>query len=358
MSLTILEQSDQDYFHVIFAGIKGGGKYLTGLRDYIGKKGFVISSLSTRPGLKGGESTLSTHYRNLAQELVCKAQGKKIRIYAHSLGSLETLDLMKALADCQDLPCKALEIIFISPPGVGQKGFKGLGKVLLRLGKVVRNVGLYDQHHLFPLETAQDTVTAEQRKLLLEVLLPGVIPDVVQQQRLIKELEIIDFELSFLMTHPELKAEFEKWYLGKRHLIIRGLLEKIFAGDHINEADHRDSLNLYRENAVDIASGFCYLRVAVMFAFKSFKTLFQGMDSKIIEATEQCQKKVVAVTLGVAILGRDDLVEACDYNMLDKLALAKNFSIRKLFFNDVEHASVAHRWAVIDALEAINLGAS
>ncbi len=356
MTLSMLEQNDQDYFHVIFAGLKGGGKYLTGLRDYIGKKGFVISSLSTRPGLKWGEFKLSTHYRNLAQELVNKAQGKKIRIYAHSLGSLETLDLMKALADCQDLPHKALEIIFISPPGVGQKGFKGLGHVLLRLGKVVQNVGLYDQHHLFPLHKAQDSVTAEQRKLLLEVLLPGVIPDLLQQQRLIRELEIIDSALSFLQTHPTLKAEFENWYLGKRHLIIRGLLEKIFAGDHITEADHQEWLALYRENSVDIASGFGYLRVAVIFAFKCFKTLFQGMDSKIMEATEQCQKKVVAVKLGVAILGRDELVEARDLLKLDKLALAKNFSIRKLFFNDVEHASVAHRWSVIDALEAVNLG--
>ncbi len=85
------------YFHVILAGIKGGGRNLTGLRQHIGKRGLVVASLSTREALKRNEFKLKTHYQNLAREIIQQAQNQTIRIYAHSLGGLEALDLLKEL---------------------------------------------------------------------------------------------------------------------------------------------------------------------------------------------------------------------------------------------------------------------
>src|SRR6476661_5090154 len=86
------------YFHVILPGLQGGGRNLTGLREYIDDRGWVVASLSTRAGLKRHVFNLKTHYQNLAQELITQAQGRVIRIYAHSLGGIEVLDLMKMLA--------------------------------------------------------------------------------------------------------------------------------------------------------------------------------------------------------------------------------------------------------------------
>src|SRR5689334_10121134 len=91
-----------DYFHVIMPGLKGGGRNLTGLREYIGARGWVLASLSTRAGLKRRVFNLHTHYEKLAQELINQSNGRVIRIYAHSLGGIEVLDLMKKLARHKD----------------------------------------------------------------------------------------------------------------------------------------------------------------------------------------------------------------------------------------------------------------
>lgn len=51
VSTQALPGSDR-HFYVIMAGVKGGGRSLTGLREHIGNKGYAVSSLSTRFGVK------------------------------------------------------------------------------------------------------------------------------------------------------------------------------------------------------------------------------------------------------------------------------------------------------------------
>ncbi|NWJ45307.1 MAG: hypothetical protein HXX08_05450 [Chloroflexi bacterium] len=349
------EQVNSEYYHVIFAGLKGGGRYLTGLREYIGSKGFVISSLTTRAGLKSGEKRLSTHYHNLAKELISRAKGRTIRVYAHSLGSIEVLDLMKALSESADMPNKALEIIFISPPGMGFRGFRGVGKVGLRLGKVIKNIGLYDQYHLYPLSTSNDEQAIEQRKYLLKVMLPNIIPDSSERNKITSELEAIDTALEGNQSGLANSEEVEKQYLKRRHILLKGLLEKIFAGQHITEEQHRESLLIHHELKNDLASRLSYSFIAFAFGFKTLTTLYRGIDSKIVEAVKYCQQQIIEVKIGIAILGKDELVKENDFENFNRLSSWNNIPIFKHFFSDVEHGSVAHRWPVIDALEAIKL---
>lgn len=126
----------------------------------------MAASLSTRVGFKRGLGlyNLKARYYGLAQELITQAQGQVFRIYAHSLGRFEVLYLMKALARQVNLPYKSLEVIFISPPGIGQKGFSELFKIGKRFGRVIRNLGLYDQQSLLPILPFEDTPVNPQCK--------------------------------------------------------------------------------------------------------------------------------------------------------------------------------------------------
>lgn len=342
-----------DYYHVILAGVKGGGRYLTGLRNYIGEKGYVIPSLSTRVGLKRGEYRLKTHYQNLARELINLSDGHLIRLYAHSLGGVEVLDLAKALAEQEDLPHKSLEVIFISPPGIGQKGFKGVQEVGKRFYKVIRDLGLYDQYHLLPMSFEDDTFTPYQRQRFLDEWLPMLVEDETKRTKIGQAITTIDSEIQFLKLHPTLQKLYEPFYRRQRHKVMKPLMEKVLYGSHIEEETHQECLQRYRELLQDKTSRLIFFPLTFTFIAKALKTLYQGIDEKIINVFDYCEQRGVNTSLGVVILGKDDLVRAGDYARLSKLSSSHRISVHKHFFEEEEHSSVAYKWELIDALEAI-----
>lgn len=351
-SVTELELAT-GYYHVILAGVKGGGRYLTGLREHIGKKGYVIPSLSTRAGLKRGEYRLKTHYKNLAQELINLSGGQVIRIYAHSLGGVEVLDLAKALAQQENLPQKSLEVIFISPPGIGQTGVKGVQEVGKRFYRVVRDLGLYDQYHLLPMNLAGGNLPPPKRKLFLEEWLPRMVTDKVKCAKITEAITRIDAEIEFLQDYPALQKRYEPWYRRERHKLMKPLLEKILYGSHIEEETHQQCLQRYREMVQDTASRLTFSLLTFAFLAKALTTLYQGIDSKIINVYDYCQKRGVNTSLGIVILGKDDLVRDGDYAKLHNLTASRRIAVHKQFFDEEEHSSVAYKWELIDALEAI-----
>ncbi len=350
----MLEVTANPYFHVILAGLQGGGRYLTGLREHIGPRGYVVPSISTRAGLKKGENRLKTHYTNLAAKLVQQAQGHTIRVYAHSLGGIEVLDLMKALVARPDLPHKTLEILFISPPGIGQRGFGGMREIGRRFGTLLKNLGLYDQYYLLPSTDEQNEKLRLKRQVFWEEWFPRLIPDPIRRDRVEKAIQLIDAELLLLQDYPELQREFETWYLKQRHNIMKGLLNKVFSGSHIEEERHFRYLGRYSERSEDIASKRAYFPCLFSFTFNAFKTVYQGLDTKIMEVFKTCQKLGIDAKLGIVVLGHDDLVQIQDYDGLNKLSAVHAIPISRHIFKDEEHASVAHKWELIDALEAIH----
>jgi hypothetical protein len=339
-----------DYFHVIMAGVKGGGHYLTGLRQHIGDKGYVVSSLSTPFGLKRGEYRLKTHYANLTQEILSRAQGKLIRIYAHSLGSIEVLDFMRALAVQPELADKALEVIFISPPGVGQKGIRAIREVGRRLAKVIEGVGLYDQYQLFPLSNESDPIVTQKRRLFLEEWLPRLVQEQQSREKLTQKLEILDAALVAECITPK---DDQRGYHHERHQLMKELVEKIMAGKHLSTEAHLHYLHLYGESPGKLANRVWSLIAGLKLLVKTLWALHQGVDRKILAAVERCQKAGIEVKLRVVILGRDELVQSQDYEKLVELALAKDIVISRQSFATEEHSSVAYNWELIDALEAL-----
>ncbi|HEX2911723.1 MAG TPA: hypothetical protein VH186_13010 [Chloroflexia bacterium] len=349
-----------NYFHVILAGLQGGGRYLTGLREYIGDRGYVVSSLSTRAGLKKGHYCLKSYYTSLAKQIVQKARGALIRIYAHSLGGIEALDLIRALAARTDLPHKTLELFLISPPGIGQKGLSGVGRVGLRFPKLIKNVGLYDQYEVFPL-AGQAAEQLEQNELILlkhqrflNEWLPRLIPDQKARNKIIEDVQFIDRELLLLREHPELRRQFEKWYLSQRHKIMRDLLNRIFSGKHIKEEKHQLYLSRYTEQKEHLAPKWAYLWCLTTLLGKLLKTLYQGLDYKVLELVEFCRAQGVEARLGTVILGKDELVKLQDYAHLNELCTQHSIPLYQHIFENEEHASVAHKWELIDALESLN----
>jgi hypothetical protein len=345
------------YYHVILAGIKGGGRYLTGLREHIGHRGYVIPSLSTRVGLKRGEYRLGTHYKNLARKLISLAGNQTIRLYAHSLGGVEVLDLAKALARQENLPHKALEVIFISPPGIGQKGMSGVREIGKRFYRVIRDFGLYDQYHLLPASFEDGALLPLKRKLFLDEWLPRLVTDKAKCERIATAIARIDAEIEFLQNHPALQKKYEPWYRRQRHKLMKPLLERVLYGSHIEEETHQQCLQRYRELVQDKVSRLVFFSLTLAFAAKALKTLYQGIDSKIISAFEYCQKLGVKTSLGVVILGKDDLVRDGDYTRLHSLTSSRRIAIHKHIFDHEEHSSVAYKWELIDALEAIQFPA-
>ena len=343
-----------DYFHVILPGLKGGGRNLTGLREYIGSRGWVVASLSTRAGLKRSVFNLRAHYERLAQEIVAQAQGRIVRIYAHSLGGIEVLDLMKALARHQSLPAKNLEVIFISPPGVGQKGFSGLLEIGKRFTRVIKNLGLYDQNHLIPLRTGGAEPVQPQRGLFLEEWLPQMEIDCRKRKEFIAALENIDSKLLLLDKSIAGLAQ-EAFYLHQRHRLIKHLVERIICGKHISEERHQRYLQQHRELALDIAPGLTYLFISLIFAFKVLFNLYRGIDQRLLAAYEFCRRQEINTRWAIVVLGHDDLVLSEDYTNFSKLAASRQIPLLNFVFENEEHSSVAHKWELIDALENLQL---
>lgn len=346
-----------DNYHVILAGVKGGGRYLTGLRNYIGEKGYVIPSLSTRVGLKRGEYRLKTHYQNLARELIDLSGGHLIRLYAHSLGGLEVLDLAKALAQQENLPHKSLEVLFISTPGFGQKGFRGVQEIGKRFYRVIRDLGLYDQYHILPASFEDSTFTPHQRQRFLDEWLPLLVKNETRRAVIARAITTIDSEIQFLQLHPALQKLYEPYYRRQRHKLMKPLLEKVLYGSHIQEETHQEYLQRYREMIQDKTSRLVFFPLTVTFIAKALKTLYQGIDEKILNVFDYCQKRGVNTSLGVVILGKDDLVRAGDYAGFNKLSSSRRINVHKHFFDEEEHSSVAYKWKLIDALEAIQFPA-
>jgi hypothetical protein len=346
------------YFHVILAGIKGGGRNLTGLREHIGKRGMVVASLSTREALKRNEFKLKTHYQNLAREIVNQAQNRTIRIYAHSLGGLEVLDLLKELLKDESLPNKALELIFISPPGIGRRGFSGLFEVGKRMKSLLETLGLYDQFYLFPsipAITGNQETRSRQREIFLNEWLPRLVVDAGKRAELVSAFQRIDRELLELRLNSAL-ADNEEYYRRQRHLLMKPLLEQIICGEHITEEIHQQQLTQNHELGRDIHSRLAYRSLIVGFTFRVLKTLFVGIDRKILRVFEACQRMNIDLKLGVVILGKDRLIQLQDYDKLNRIARLKGRPVEIKVFENEEHSSVAYKWELIDALEELVFG--
>lgn len=347
---------DNGVFHVILPGLKGGGRNLTGLREHIASRGWVAASLSTRVGLKKGLGVynLKAHYNGLAQELITHARGRVIRIYAHSLGGIEVLYLMKALARQTNLPYKSLEVIFISPPGIGQKGFSGLFRVGQRLVRVIRNLGFYDQQSLLPVSACEDNQVNLQRKLFLEEWLPHLVSSPLKREKFRQDLEAIDNKLLLPDKFYKLSDE-EMLYLRQRHKLLKELVVKILCGEHIAEEKHQQYLRKYHELASDIAPTLAYLLTITIFSFMVLFNLYQGIDRKILAVYENCRQLKINTKVGVVILGRDDLVQIQDYAGFTEMAAKLHVPVYNFVFEDEEHSSVAYKWGLIDSLEEIKL---
>lgn len=264
---------------------------------------------------------------------------------------------MKALTAQPELPHKSLEVIFISPPGVGQKGLRGLGKVGRRLAKVIQTLGLYDQFHIFPLTAENNASLLQKRKIFLDEWLPRIITDSHKRERVCHELQITDAELLFLESRPTLKKEYASWYQHKRHQVMKRLLEEVINGKHILEETHLKYLKSYGEfNQSNIKSRLANFTISFELAVRTLKILYRSIDSKIVETFEFCQKLGINLKIGVVIFGKDELVYDQDYASLMQLALSKHIPIYRRTFENQEHSSVAYNWELIDALETIRLG--
>ena len=341
------------YYHVILAGLQGGGRCLTGLREHIGDKGYVVASLSTRSGAKPGEYRLKTHYDRLARQLIEQAGGRLIRIYAHSLGGLEVLDLLPALARRREtLPHHTVEVFLISPPGIGLQGLDGLGQIVRKFYSLLKKLGLHDQYQILPMPDETDEQSTQRRKIFLEEWLPRLVTDPLDRKKLAAEIARIDAELGFLREQPRLHLE-HAWYERQRHKIMKGLLTKVFVGQHIGEERHLVQLEYCRERDSDRAGRLGRLVLSLAFGGRVLKTLYGGVDHKIVRVTQHCRQLGVKVKLAAVILGQDELVAAQDYNRLVWLSATNGISLRVETFLNEEHSSVAHNWALIDALEEL-----
>lgn len=345
---------NSEYFHVILPGLKGGGRNLTGLREYIGSRGWVTASLSTRVGLKRGFSNLKAHYHKLALDLIAQSQGRTIRIYAHSLGGIEVLSLMKELARHKDLPRNSLEIIFISPPGVGQKGFSGLLRVGKRLGNVIKNLGFYDQDYLLPVTPLEGDSVHPQRKLFLEDWLPRLVTDPIKRENFKQALEAIDNKILLSEVSKRLPDQ-KNLYQQERHKLLKNLVEKIINGHHITEEKHQQFLLKHQELALNIAPNFSYLLTSFLFLSRVLFNLFTGIDRKLFATYDYCLNQSVNTKVAVVILGHDELVFSQDYANFTKMASIRKMPIYNFVFENEEHSSVAVKWSLIDALENLEL---
>jgi hypothetical protein len=124
-------------------------------------------------------------------------------------------------------------------------------------------------------------------------------------------------------------------------------------GEHIQTETHLHHLQIYGENSCKVASRLSYFIAGLNLTVKTLKTLYQGVDGKIVAAVEGCHRVRVEVKLDLVILGRDPLVQGQDYNNLVNLAVSKHIPIYKQIFEREDHSSVAYNWELIDALEAL-----
>ncbi len=133
-----------------------GSKNITALREKfserVGEENvFVPTSFASF--FDESSPTLSLTFRGrirkLANEIERRFRDKdKITIIGHSLGALETVELLKEVFERDSLKDKEFEVWFASTPGMAEKGVLN---TLRRLRNITSNLGLLEQHIAYPL---------------------------------------------------------------------------------------------------------------------------------------------------------------------------------------------------------------
>ena len=289
---------------------------------------YVPVSLSARQAMKKGEKDIREHHVNTGREILKRAGGRDIKIFAHSMGGFEAIDIVSAMVESGGIKDRSIEIIFVATPGLNERGYKGLFDFAKRFADMNINVTTLEQHTAYPLPERyyqkhakyskahqgaevvfKDTppLRTERKETFLRYL-DRIVPDPAKRAKTIKDLSNIDN----LLASRQLTAEEEQKLLKKRTQILHPLIQSIFRGEHFDSQTHEALLKQYGELPQDLASVPTSVLSAVRYFGRITKDIFRGLDKKTAQLVKRSKDAGVNFKLGLAVLERDAIIKPSD----------------------------------------------
>jgi hypothetical protein len=354
----------QPSFNVFLPGGTAGGEYITPIRDYLhtnfGDQVFVPSSISHYASLKKGES-LETHYENLGHEIGLRAKDKNIHIIAHSLGGLESLDILKNLLKETSWSGKEIKITFMAGFGFVSEDITGIIETADRLYQIVTNVTVAEQHTAYPLPekyyevnppkspTSDKAVTIftdtpeqrAERRSWFETQLTILTPEI--KDKILKKLSEIDITLVKAMDTEDSRLFGE--IMSQRAEILAPFIQSLFKGENIPKDLHNKYLNLYKETTDNLAPGIQYYLSLLMYLNRVIDYVKGGVNTVLKEIIETAKVRKVDIKIEFAQLERDYLFQSSDVDRIKKDMDSKGIASTLsgfYFLQQLAHSSIGY----------------
>jgi hypothetical protein len=319
------EKASQQPFRVFLPGSGSHGRELTGIRSaldttYGADSSFVPSSIDSIYSRKTGES-FSDYYSRMAQEIAVKAGAKDVVIVAHSLGTVEAIDVLNALLD-SSWKGKKIQVELASPIGYQGKGTKNVWETS------VQSLSIFDylvteQHMAYPLpERYYDSYpnssvpgtrvifedspgNRKERKSRFKDMLAATTPDPDERQGLFSQVEELDQKKVKLIS--EGNDPHAEYLLYQRKEALYPYVEKLFRGLHHADDLHRQYQERYGEFLGSSLRGRARTINTLVSRLRTLAAFHNGLTKSLARIVEKAKHKEKELSVSFVFLERDEL---------------------------------------------------
>jgi len=335
-------------YYIFFPGATGGGKALTPIREkmeetYGRENVYIPSSITTPESLKQNESP-KERIEKIAEQIILRSPNGQ-NIIAHSFGSYETLDLVRALLNKGFTGNMRVE--FIGTPGLFKRGLPALIEFAKRVTEMGREVTINEQHVLYPLPDKfynseavkgstklwEDSNDKRQiRRLWFIENLSRLVPDNEQKTQLVKELTEIDTGLNSAADDSETQD-----FMSRRIKLLAPLLQDIFKGKHLNPEQANAFLEYYGETPQELTSKLAFIAQSLGYCGKIFARIYDGLGKEINTLRKQAKTTNNNLIFGFATMENDAIIKDRDLQDLKTEDLINLGAVEQL-----AHSSIAY----------------
>lgn len=317
---------------IVFApGIYAEGDQLTWLRENLGKingaeNNLVLSSVISKTGIKKGEN-LRRHYDNIASTIVERAGEKDVNFISHSLGVVETMDVVSALLENPNWKGKNIAVRFVSPIGFGRKGFGNITEVFGNSLKLKLKSDPFEQHVVYPLPEEcygeispksypedikilfEDTSEKRaQRRETFKENLAKMVPDLNERGVYMAILQEIDRRILESLKDSNQSTED---IVVKRARLLQPFILDFFHGKHMPDELHQKYRREERESKEDLAVWWKQRALRLYYATRIAISLYAGMDKKLEKVFGKAKQKKVGFRFDF-VFSENDLMVPVD----------------------------------------------
>ncbi len=323
-------------------------------------------------------------YERLADTLFQKVKNKKeIVIIAHSMGGVEAVAFLNAIAKDDRYKGKTIDLAVVSPIEYGSKGLDALGNLVSGSARILHNRDTFEAHIAYPLPPAvaakivpelplagdMQTIPVPKeipnaRKALLRLAVAQKPPKSTELQKkfhtfartrlppqdagqLLSRLETIDASLTQAVAST---GTVDQKLLAERNALIKPYIPTLLSGDLIDPSLKGFMHDLY--NPSEHVAWYSLLPYIWVTRLKMAAMISGGMDTQLQKVTDTLAKQNIRLHTSLVYLENDRFMKVSHVRKANKQVkhVAKVFIVpeashftpaydTKLFMHVVEQAT-------------------